>query len=70
MTSPKLKTFRVRFGLTYWYWIDVEADSKLSAIAKAENRALHHNNDRRVGFFVFDTDRSGNHGWEAEEVIP
>jgi hypothetical protein len=69
MTSPKLKTFCVRFCVTDWYWIDVEADSKLSAITQAHELYGEHGEDPTVGF-AFDINRGGEDGWEAEEVVP
>jgi hypothetical protein len=67
MTSPTLKTFRVRFCITDWYWIDVEADSKLSAITQAQDLHGQHGEEPAVGF-VFDINRGGDDGWEAREV--
>ena len=65
MTSPTLKTYRVWFCMTDWYWIDVEADSKLSAISQAQDLHAEHGEEPSKGF-VFDINRGGGDGWEAQ----
>ena len=65
MTSPTLKTFRVWFCMTDWYWIDVEADNKISAISQAQDLRAEHGEEPTKGF-VFDINRGGDDGWEAQ----
>ena len=67
MTSPTLKTFRVWFCMTDWYWIDVDAKDKHSAIVEAQDIHAEHGEEPAKGF-VFDLNRGGDDGWTAEEA--
>lgn len=65
MTSPILKTFRVGFCIADWYWIDIEAGDRQSAISLAQDLHADHGEDPTKGF-VFDINRGGDDGWEAQ----
>lgn len=64
-----LKTFRVGFCISDWYWIDVEAKDRLTAISIAQDLHAEHGEDPTKGF-AFDIHRGGDDGWEAREVQP
>lgn len=67
MTSPTLKPFRVWFCMTDWYWIDIEAPDKLTAIDQAQDLHAEYGSAPARGF-VFDLNRGGDDSWTAEEV--
>lgn len=69
MTSSTLKTYRVWFCMADWYWIDIEAANKMSAISQAQDLHSEHGEEAAKGF-VFDINRGGDDGWEAREVLP
>jgi hypothetical protein len=52
-----------------WYWIDIEAANKMSAISQAQDLHSEHGEEAAKGF-VFDINRGGDDGWEAREVLP
>lgn len=69
MTSPTRKTFRVRFCVTDWYSIDVEATDPKAAIDVARHCYDQEGASHKYGF-VFDIDRGGESDWAATEVQP
>lgn len=69
MTAITPKTFRVRFCVTDWYSIDVEAANPDSAIDVARHCYDQEGASHKYGF-VYDIDRGGESDWTAEEVRP
>ncbi len=67
MTSPKLKTYRVKFAVVDYYTIDVRATGPDSAIEIARKLRGEHGEDPDVGF-VFDIIDGGDDFWQVEEV--
>ena len=69
MSSPTRKTFRVRFCVTDWYSIDVEAANPDSAIDVARHCYDQEGASHKYGF-VIDISRGGESDWTAKEVQP
>lgn len=69
MSTSTLKTFRVWFCMTDWYWIDVEAADKQTAISQAQDLHAEHGENPAKGI-VLDISRGGDDGWDAREVQP